>query len=311
MTIVKKFAWFILYLVAFISASFSLVYFSQKDLAAGLIASLISLLIYTFLITRDFKFLSPVSFFTVPAVSLLILGAVGKQTNGFFGSSENEKIFMVTVPLLILFGLANSVFWAQKQRFKKWIGVGGITLSVFMLLVYGTVLPTYYQNFVYTRLSLLILLIFSVFLIFKNKKLLGILSLLITVGALVLSASAFSDKTYALEVKEYEAVLAFTNPKAKEMFEYYNQKDYGNFCKYCGFTLQNMLVKKPISASRDAWGPYTSLDGPISIIRRGGSFYVQYKVQFQKVPNLMYVTFQLENINPDSTIYGLSITDKS
>ena len=72
-----------------------------------------------------------------------------------------------------------------------------------------------------------------------------------------------------------------------------------------------MLVKKPISASRDAWGPYTSLDGPISIIRRGGSFYVQYKVQFQKGPNLMYVTFQLENINPDSTIYGLSITDKS
>jgi len=307
----KKLYWVLLYLAAFVPVGFSIFYFSEKNLPLALIASFVSMSIYTLLIIKDLRFLSAVSFFTVLLVTLLILGTAGKQTNGAFSNVSDEKAFMLTHSLLTSFLLINSVFWAKtKQGFKKFISLVLISLYIFMLAAYGTGSPAYYQNFVYTRINISIILVFSIFLIIKKKKLLGVLGIFLAIGILLLSAAMFAKKAYALEEKEKKEVIAYVDPMAKEMFGYYNKQDYDNFCKYCGFVLKNMLNKNPIKKVRDVYGSYVYFGEPSNIIRKGGRFYVEYPVKFQNVKVLMYLTFVTENISSDPSIYGFAISDK-
>jgi hypothetical protein len=300
--------------VAFIPVGFSVFYFSEKNLLSGFIAFSFSMLIYTLLVFKDLKFLSSVSFLTVFPMSLLMLGITGKQTDGVFSNAPDERAFMLSMPLLLLFVLINSAFLAKtKHGFIKLISLVCIALSVFMLVAFGTNSPAFYQNFVYTRINILILFIFNIYLIIKRKKLVGILGIFLSIGILLLSASMFSDKVYTLEEKEQKEVIAYIDPIGKEMFGYYNKKDYANFCKYCGFFLKNLINKDPVTikSKREESGPYTYFGEPSKVIRKSGRFYVEYPVKFQNVKDLMYLTFVIENITSNPPIlYGYSLSAK-
>jgi len=92
------------------------------------------------------------------------------------------------------------------------------------------------------------------------------------------------------------------------MFGYYNQQDYDNFCKYCGFYLTELLKKDPIKDKRELSGPYTQFDQPSKVIRKGGRYYVVYPVKFQKITNQMYLTFVTEGISSTPRLYGFAIS---
>jgi len=251
-----------------------------------------------------------VSFLTMFLVSLFILGIAGSKPDGIFSSVSDERTFMLLFSVIISFILVNSLFWAKtKQGLKKLVSLTCISLFVFISAAFGTGSPEYHQNFVYTRVYVSILLALSVFLIVKKKKVLGILGIFLSVGILLLSAGMFAEKTYILRDEEQKEVVAFIDPMAKEMFGYYNEEDYDNFCKYCGLALKNMLAENPIKNTREAFGPYLYFGEPGKVIRKGGLYYVEYPVKFQKAENLMYLTFVMENISPDSGIYGFAFSD--
>jgi hypothetical protein len=313
MNIVKIISWVLLYLGSFIPVVFSIFYFSEKNLTPALVASFISMLLYTFLVIKDLRYLSLMSFFTMLLSALLILGVAGKQTDGVLINAFDEKVFMLTLPLIMLFLLINSVFWTRtKQGLKKLIALIFISLSIIILVGYGANLPAYYQNFVYTRINILILFLFSIFIFIKGKKALGILGIILSIGILLLSASMFGEKAYTLSDAEKNEVIAYVDPLAKEMFGYYNKKDYDNFCKYCGIVLKNMMNKDPITikAKREASGPYTRFDKPSGVIRKSGRFYVEYPIKFQNVKELMYLTFAVENLSSPPIIFGYSLSAK-
>ena len=270
------------------------------------------MLIYSLLVVKNLRILSSVSFLTMFLASLLILGTVGSKPEGNFPSFSDEKIFMLSLSLIISFLLVNSLFWAKtKQGLKKFISLACISLFVFMLAVFGTGLPEYHQNFVYTRVYILTLLAFSVFLIVKKKKVLGILGIFLSIGILFLSASMLAEKTYIPRDEEQKEVIAFIDPLAKEMFGYYNEEDYGNFCKYCGLALKNMLAENPIKNTREALGPYIYFGQPSKAVWKGGLYRIEYPVKFQNAENLTYLTFVMENISPGSIIYGFALSDKN
>jgi len=171
MTNAKKVSWVLLYLTSFIPTSLSIYYFSEEKLLPTLITSLISISIYTFLIIKDLKFLSSLSFFTMPFISLLMLGIVENNPDGFFSSTFSEKAFLLMTPLILSLFLVSSIYWAKTKRgFKKLTSLAYISLSILILIIFGTNPPTYYQNFIYTQINTLILFIFSIFLMIKRKK---------------------------------------------------------------------------------------------------------------------------------------------
>lgn len=311
MTNVKKMSWVFLYLVALILVAFSIFYFSEDNLLPAFITSSISMSICTLLIFKNLRFLSSVSFFTILLASLLTLGSAGTQTDGALSGILDEKKFMLALPLFIFFLLVNSIFWAKtKEGFKKIISLLFISLSVFLLLAFGTVSPTYYQNFVYTRINILILLVFSIFLIIKKKRVLGILGIFLSIGILLLSAVMFAEKIYTLEDKKQKEITAYAHPIAEEMLGYYNKEDYDNFCKYCGFVLKNKLNKNPIKHTRKVFGPYTYLGEANRVFRKGGHYYMQYPIKFQNEENLMYFVFIIGEISSDPSVYGFAFLEK-
>ncbi|HEB14121.1 MAG TPA: hypothetical protein ENI09_01795 [candidate division WWE3 bacterium] len=308
---VKKVSWVLLYLTAFIPAGFSFYYFSEKNLLSALVAFSISMLIYTLLIIKDLRFLSSISFFTLFFMSLTAFGIAGNKSDVIFSSAFDEKAFMLIMVSALPFFLINSFYWLKtKQGVKKLISLVCIFLVVLMLVIFGTGSPAYYQNFIYTRVNILILSIFSILLIIEKKKILGILGIFLSIGILLLSADMFANKTYTLEDTEQKEIIAYIDPLAKEMFGYYNKKDYDNFCKYCGAVLNNMLIRNPIKNTRDVLGPYVYFNEPSNVIRKGGRFYVEYPVQFQNGEGLTYLTFVIEDISSDPSIYGFALSDK-
>jgi hypothetical protein len=310
MTNIKKISWIVLYLVAFIPAGFSVYFFSEKNPPAAIISFSISMLIYALLVVKNLRILSSLSFLTMFLTSLLVLGAAGSKPGGTFPSVSDERTFMLSLSVIIFFLLVISVFWAKtKQGIKKLLSLACIFLLVFILLAFGAGLPEYHQNFVYTRVYILILLVLSIFLIIKKKKVLGTLGIFLSMGMLLLSASMFAERTYVPGEEEQEEVVAFVDPMAKEMFGYYNEEDYDNFCKHCGSALKNMLAENPIKNTREAFGPYLYFGEPGKVIRKGGLYYVEYPIKFQGVENLVYLTFVVENISPGSGIHGFAFSD--
>ena len=61
---------------------------------------------------------------------------------------------------------------------------------------------------------------------------------------------------------------------------------------------------------RDAFGPYIYFGKPNKIIRKVGSYRVEYPVKFQNKENMIYVTFIVESISPGSSINDLSFSNK-
>ena len=312
MTNSKKTSWILLYLAAFIPVGFSVYYFSERNLPAAFVSFSVSTLIYTLLVFKDLRILSWLSFLTMFLASLLMLGTAGGKPDGVFSGVSDEKAFMLLLSLIISFLLVNSLFWARtKQGLKKFISLACIFLLILIAAAFGAGLPEYHQNFIYTRVYVLILLALSVFLIVKKRKVLGILGALLSVGILFLGAGMFAEKTYIPGDEEQKEVAAFIDPMAKEMFGYYNGEDYDNFCKYCGISLKNMLAENPIKSTRDTLGPYIYFGQPSKAIWRGGFYRIEYPVKFQNAKNLTYLTFVMENISSGSNIYGFALSDES
>ena len=137
----------------------------------------------------------------------------------------------------------------------------------------------------------------------------GILGIFLSIAVLLLGALLFAGQTYTLEEKERAEIIAFIDPKAKEMFDYYNKEDYNNFCKYCGSELNYLVITNPMIDKRKSFGPYMYFGEP-KVKRETGRYYVEYPVKFKNVENLLYIKFALENISPDATIFGFNISDK-
>lgn len=300
--------WFLLYLIALLPSLFSIFYFSEKNLLPAFITLAIAMSIYTALIFKNVKFINVVSFITLILFSLLVTGILGKQTNNAFPGVLEEKIFMLAQPLLVAFVLVNSVYWTKKRGLKKYIAVVFVSLSVLILATFGTISPNYFQNFVYTRINILILFLFGVYLFVKKRKLLGILEMGISLGLLLLSAGMFAEKTYILEETEQKQVIALVDPIVKEMFDYYNKEDYENFCRHCGLILKNMLARNPLKDKRNAFGPYISFAAPNKVFRKGGRYYIDYPIKFQKLQNPILVTFVVADISSRPFIYGFSFS---
>ncbi len=73
-----------------------------------------------------------------------------------------------------------------------------------------------------------------------------------------------------------------------------------------------MISKDPITIKdkRETSGPYIYFDKPDKVIRKSGRYYVEYPVKFQNVKTLMYLTFVIESISSDPSIYGYSLSGK-
>jgi len=313
--LIKGSLWVSLYLTGLLAAIFSISYFSEKDLNAALLSLSISIIVYTFLVMKDLKFLSLFSFITMILMSLMILGIAGNQVDGNFSSAFDEKAFLLSFALILSFFMVNCVFWIKTKRdWKKPMSLFFVALVVLILFVFGTGSPNYHQNFVYTRIFISIFFIFSIFLIMERKKSLrifGILGIFLSIGLLLMSAAMFAAKTYVIEGDEWDSVYAFINPKAEEMLGCYNQNDFDNFCNHCSLELKNNfeIDSSAIRNWRSVYGRYLNLEKP-EIVRSIGFYYIEYPVRFQNVEDLFYLTFMLSDISPESTIYGFNLSNE-
>jgi len=313
--LIKSSLWIGLYLVGLLAVIFSIASFPEKDLNAALLFFSASIIIYTFLIIKDLKFLSLFSFITMIPISLVILGTAGNQVNGNFSNAFDEKAFLLSFALVLSFFIVNCVFWIKTRRdWKKLMSLFFIALILLILFVFGTGSPNYHQNFVYTRIFISIFFIFSIFLIMERKKSLrvfGILGIFLSIGLLLMSAVMFAAKTYVIEGDEWDSVYTFINPKAEEMLGCYNQNDFDNFCNHCSVQLKNSfeIDSSAMKNWRSMYGQYLNLEKP-EIIRARGFYYIEYPVKFQNVEDIFYLTFMLSDVSPESTIYGFNLSSE-
>ena len=269
------------------------------------------------MIFKNYKVLSPLSSITLILTSILILGLSSNSEVGNFETANSEKLFMISFALVLFFYIVMGIFWYMKDRvWKKVIAIIFIIIATFILFSYGLILPAFYQNFVYTRLFILIIFLFSVFLIIRGKiifRIFGILGIFLSIGILLLSAFTLSTKVYTLEGDDKGEVVEFIDIKAKEMLSYYNEDIFTQdiFCKYCGPTLSNALYSDLYNLPniKESYGDYKNIEEPY-VYRAGGMFYIEYPVKFEKVEDTQYVIFVLEGISSENDIFGFAISDK-
>jgi len=309
----KHITWISLYLAAFFTFCYSVFCFTERSLVGAFVALLIFMSIYTLMVIKDIKFFSPLAYFSLLVTAFFTFAVSANQVDGRFLSIKDEQSFLLTLALILVFVLFNSLCWVKtKPGWKKNVGLTLVVLSVLALLLFGTSSPNYFQNFVYTRIFILILLILSIYSIFKKKTLIrifGILGVIISVSALFLGAALFVAQTYQLDEQEQQEVLAFLDPKINEMFDYYNKEDYENFCKYCGSDLQMINIGNPMINNKETLGDFEYFGQPQ--IKYEASFYfVEYPVKFEK-SDIYYLTFLLQDISAAGTIYGFTISETS
>ncbi len=307
-TAARKSVWFFLYFAAFFPMGFAFYYASEKNLLLMFVASTISLLIYTLLIIKNLKFWSSLAFFTL---ILTVLSISGTGVEDLLNAND-EKIFLTLIPLQLSFVIIGSIFWVRKESsiLKKLIALIPISISIALLVAFGTNPPDYYQNFIYGRITFLPLAAFSIFLLTRKKWILGTLGLILVVGGLYSGATLFQRKAYTLGEAEEAMVLTATTPIAKEMLGYYNRKDFTNFCNRCSYSLLERLEESSLEPYRDYYGPYTSLGTPTTVIWQGGYHYVKYPIRFQKKEKQMYIIFQMGGIPASPSVEGFSFFEE-
>jgi len=306
-TVAQKSVWTVLYLGALIPAGFAISYISNENLFPALIASTIFLSVLIFLVFKELRFLSLLAFASLILFTFIVLGLAGNPAGGEFTSRTDEKTYLLILPLHISFILAGSLYWVvAKTGFKRLIALFFIAISVVILLAFGNTPPAYYQNFIYTRVSILVLLALSIFLLLRKKRLWGILGVFSVVGVLILSAVMFSDKVYNLEETEQNQVLEATTPIANEMIDSYNRKDFDNFCNHCNLALKQILEENSIEKTWETQGSCTSFSNAKTATRRGGIYYVAYPARFQKENDQMYLVLLMEGTPDNLSVYGFT-----
>ncbi|MFA6132174.1 MAG: hypothetical protein WC702_03925 [Patescibacteria group bacterium] len=309
----KNILWAGVYLAGLLAFCFAAMYFSQKDLLGAFIAFPIFMLLFTIIVMKDVKIFSVLSFVTMLLTAFMVFAVAAEQKNGIFLSAEAEKVFMIVFPIILSFVLVNGIFWGKtKQSWKRLVGFILSGFSVFFLLVFGMSSPNYSENFIYTRIFLIILFILSVYLIRtkkRNLKITGILGVVLSIIALILSALLFAGQTYTPVEKQEAEIIAFIDPKVKEMFAAYNNDDYDNFCKYCGADLMAMNAVSPMIDKKADLGNLVSFGEP-KISQVMDFYYVEYQVRFEKQASTFYLSFMLTDFSEGSTIYGFSVFDQ-
>ena len=311
--LVKKSSKWFLYLFALVTSVFSVTYLQEKNLAYTLVFIFISLSSYAFLIIKDFKFLSGLSYVSLILFFLCTMGNFGESTgNGEFINAESEKIFYLMFGFSALWVVTLCMYLITTQGWRKKLSSIFLVLVALLLLILGTAAPNFYDSFIYTRVLVSIVFLLSILLIFKKKKLLR-LGGLIGIGACLVSfltgALLFSAQIYEIEKVEKEKVLNLVNPKVQEMFQYYNQRDFENFCVYCSEDLKFKFVEglQNFTSSRDSNGRHVSHKEP-NVTRSKGFYYVEYPVKFENIADPLYFTIMLSDIGPEDTIYGFNIS---
>ena len=307
----------VLYIFTFLIYFIGMYFFTEGNILIFNILNFLQFSIYAFLISRRYKVLSPLSSITFLISSLLTTGTVlGGYTNGTFDTSAHEGISMISFSLVLAFYLVIGVIWYLNERvWKKILSIIFIAITDLFLLSYGFILPSFYQNFVYTRLFILIFFLFNVFMIVKGKvvfRILGIIGIFFSIGCLVFSAMSLYEKVYILENEDKEEVLEYIGPKSKEMIEAYNNEELSSevFCKYCGETLISSLYggEEELTSTRTANGKCTILGEPY-VYRTQGYFYIEYSVNFENSEGLYKIVFMAGDILEDSTISGFYISE--
>ena len=309
--LIKKLSAWFLYLFAIIASLLAINYLQEQDIAYALSFIFIALASYAFLIIKN-KSLSKISYITLILSLLCVMVSFSTSVeNGQFLNAESEKMFYLVFgpsALFVLILFAHLI--RTQQNWKKKVSSILIIPIVLGLFLLGTALPNFHNNFVYTRVLIGAVFIFSVILIKKRLFLAGgITGIIISIMALLLSSTLFIAETYNIEKTEREAVLNFINPKVQDMFQSYNQKDFFNFCKDCGKELQFMFAQdiQNFTSLREQNGRYVSHEEPKTTFS-AGFYYAEYPIIFENIENPIYFTFMLTGIKPEDTIYGFSFS---
>lgn len=313
-SLIKKLSIWSLYFFAIIISLFSINYLQEQNIVYALSCIFIALVSYTFLIIKS-KSLSGISYITIILFSLCVMISFSVNTNnGQFLNAESERIFyLVFGPLALFMLILFAHLIKTQQNWKKKVSFILLIPTILGLLLLGTALPNFHNNFAYTRILIGAIFIFSIILIKKRKKRLflagGITGIIVSIMALLLSSTLFIAETYNIEKTEREAVLSFINPKVENMFQSYNQKDYNNFCNDCGEELKFMFAQdiQNFISLREQNGRYISYKDPRTTFT-SGFYYVEYPIIFENIEDPIYFTFVLTDIKPEDTIYGFSFS---
>jgi hypothetical protein len=307
----------LLYIIPYLLFFVAVYFFTVQNILWFFIISAVGLGIYLFLIIKGYKVISPLSSITFIVMLYLILVASGTGVGGIEANPFNERTYLFGIAFASFFNLfVGSVWYSKPEKWKKVFAVIYIIITNIVLIAFSLLPVTFYSNFIYTRILILIYLLFNVFMIIKGKvafRIFGIIGIFLSIGFLIFSASTLSTQTFTLVDQERQEVFDFVDPKAAEMIKYYNRGELSQdkFCKYCGFTLISILYSNPKNfvAIRQQYGAIISVEDPI-IYRAMGHFYVVYPGKFENVKDKQYVIFSAESIKPDSKIFGFAISPK-
>jgi len=312
--LLKKSLKWIPYLLAILFTIIAAVLSEEGNKILTTIFAIIPIIIYSYLIVRDFKFLSVVSYITLGLTMLAIMGLSSGDIsdNGGFTTPSYEKSFYITLSILLTFIVPFSTYLITRGGWRKKLSHILLGVSIVVLFIMGMASPTFHTNFVYTRIFIGIAFVYSIYSIFRKEKLPrvgGIMGILSSLIALLLSAFLFAGQTYTIEGAEKEKVVNFIEPKVQEMFQAYNLRDSGNFCRYCREDLKANFSQETFESLENMYGRYISYKGP-NITWTTGSYYIEYMVNFEKV-NPIYFTLMTEQVGPESTIYRFDLSPEN
>jgi len=306
----KKSLKWLLYLSAIFFTILSMVFFGDENRVFAFGCLVISFVAYSSVIIKDLKFLSVVAYITLVLSILSILGiAGGNVSSGNFATADHEKTYYLTLGILMVCIIPFCTYLITAGGWRKKLSLLFLIVSVGLSFVMGAASPSFHTNFVYTRIFIVIILVYSVYSIFRKEKLPrigGIIGMLASLGALVFSAIMFSAQIYTIEGTEREKVINFIEPKVQEMFQSYNQGNFKNFCHYCREDLKSGFSEEDLKSLQSMYGKYISYEEP-TITRVAGSYHIDYIVKFEKI-NPIYFTLMTEQVEPESTIYRFGLS---
>lgn len=310
--LLKKSLKWVLYFLSIFFVTASVKFFQKENLTYALAFLIVSFAAYSFLIIKDFKFLSVVSYITLVLSIIIIigLGGGGASDEISFATANYEKTFYITLGILTPLILVLCMYLIKMGGWRRTLSHIFLVINFIILIATGTISPAFHNNFIYTRISIGIIFIYSIYLIFKKEKLpriKGIVGILGSVIALLISSFYFSEQTYVIVDEEREEMINFIEPKAQEMFQSYNQRDFENFCKHYTESFRDVFTEEDFQDLQNMYGNYISRQKEPDILFTDGTYYIEYTVKFGLMDPI-YFTFlvDMDEFTPDGGIRGFN-----
>lgn len=310
MSFKKIYPW-LLYILVLILTCFSFYYFTAESTTLGISIYLLTILLASFLTFKNIKIVSPLTFFSMILFSLAIASSTGMNTEEIIPTAINEQSYVITFALTCAFFLVTSCYWAvTNEGWKKILSIISILFFLLLSTIFGLTAPTFYTNFIYTRLFIAIVFGFYVFLTIKGRKflrVLGILGLFSPLPLMFLGSVLFNLVAYPIEGEEKVEIVENMEGKAVEMLEYYNENDTENFCKYCYTDLvaQYEADTSVLATLKEEHGRYTEI-GEVEIKKVAAYYYLQYPVTLENSETQQYFILLLADTGPD--VHGFYIS---